>query len=351
MKFIHMADMHLGAMPDAGSAWSDVRAKELWDTFSAICEACNRERADLLLIAGDLFDRQPLKKELGEVAYRLGTLTRTQVVWMAGDADYLREKDLYRTYPWPEHVHFLTGEKLEQVYLPFLDTKVWGMSYTHATNTAPIYDELSPEMNETYHILLGHGGDDEHIPIRIGALATAGFDYVALGHLHTPKIMEREKIAYAGSPEPLQPEETGAHGYILGEITAQGTRLRLVPIAKRAYKRLELPVHTGATTESLLEALRERVANEGTANLYTVVLTGDAGAAEELCPEELCAAGNILEVLDETRTVYDLSQLAGEHENDLIGKYIETMKTFPQEDQTARLALDYGVTALLGGLK
>jgi DNA repair exonuclease SbcCD nuclease subunit len=351
MKFIHVADLHLGAVPDAGSAWSDARAKELWETFSVICEACNRERADLLLIAGDLFDRQPLKKELKEVAYRLGTLTRTQVVWMAGDADYLREKDLYRTYPWPEHVHFLSGEQMEQVYLPFLDTKVWGMSYNHASITAPIYDELSPEMNETYHILLGHGGDDEHIPIRIGALATAGFDYVALGHLHTPKIMEREKIAYAGSPEPLQPEETGPHGYILGEITAQGTKLRLVPIAKRTYKRLELPVHAGASTESLLETLRERVAEEGMSNLFTVVLTGDAHAAKELNPEELYAAGNILDVLDETRPEYDLSRLAGEHENDLIGKYIESMKAFPRDDQTAGLALDYGVSALLGGLK
>ena len=89
-----MADMHLGAVVDAAHPWSDTRSKELWDTFTDICDSCDREKADLLLIAGDLFDRTPLKKELERVAYLLGKLNRTQVVCMAGDADHL-EKRIY----------------------------------------------------------------------------------------------------------------------------------------------------------------------------------------------------------------------------------------------------------------
>lgn len=343
--------MHLGALPDAGKPWAQTRAKELWDTFSDICEACNRERADLLLIAGDLFDRQPLKKELKQAAYLLGRLNRTQVVWMAGDSDYLREKDLYASYPWPEHVRFFSGEQLDKVYFPFLDTEVWGMSYAHAQISEPVYDELSPELNETYHILLGHGGDENHIPIRHQMLATAGFDYVALGHLHAPQIWEREKCAYAGSPEPLTPGDTGSHGYILGEITPEGTRLRLVPVARRTYKQIELCVNASSTTRVLLEELRERLAAEGMANLFTVVLTGDSAAVQELDTEALLSAGNILEVADMTRPMFDLAELSEEHANDLIGKYIDTMKRYPEDDAVAKKALDYGVSALLGGLK
>lgn len=351
MKFIHMADMHLGALPDAGKSWSEAREKELWDTFSDICDACNRERADLLLIAGDLFDRQPLKKELKQVAYLLGKLSGTQVVWMAGDCDHLREKDIYASYPWPEHVHFFSGEQIDKVYFAFLDTEVWGMSYAHEQITEPVYDELSPEMNETYHILLGHGGDENHIPIRHQVLATAGFDYVALGHQYAPRIWERERIAYAGSPEPLMSGDTGAHGYILGEITPEGTRLRLVPVARRAYKQLELSVNASTTTQSLLEELRGCLAAEGMANLFTVVLTGSGSPEMELDKEALLAAGNILEVIDRTRPEYDLAELSGEHANDLIGKYIEMMKRYPEGDVVARKALDYGVSALVGGLK
>ncbi len=351
MKFIHMADMHLGALPDGGKPWSEARAKELWDTFSDICDACNRERADLLLIAGDLFDRQPLKKELKQAAYHLGRLNRTQVVWMAGDADHLREKDIYAAYPWPEHVHFFSGEQVDKVYFPFLDTEVWGMSYGHSHISEPIYDELSPEINETYHILLAHGGDEEHIPIRRQMLATAGFDYVALGHVHTPQIWEREKCAYAGSPEPLSPKDLGPHGYILGEITSEGTRLRLVPAARRTYKRLELSVNPHTTTRELLEELREDLASEGMANIFTLVLTGSAVSGEEIDLEALLGAGNILEVIDETRPELNLAEIAREHAGDIIGKYIERMRAYPEKDEVAEKALEYGVLALLGGLK
>ena len=67
VKWIHIADVHLGASPDAGDAYSKVRPQELWDTFAEVIDICEREQTDLLLIAGDLFHRQPLKKELKEV--------------------------------------------------------------------------------------------------------------------------------------------------------------------------------------------------------------------------------------------------------------------------------------------
>lgn len=69
VKWIHIADVHLGASPDAGDVYSKVRPQELWDTFAEVIDICEREQMDLLLIAGDLFHRQPLKKELKEVDY------------------------------------------------------------------------------------------------------------------------------------------------------------------------------------------------------------------------------------------------------------------------------------------
>ena len=51
MKFIHIADTHLGAQPDAGNAYSAGRARELWDTFSQVVTRCEEEQTDVLLIA------------------------------------------------------------------------------------------------------------------------------------------------------------------------------------------------------------------------------------------------------------------------------------------------------------
>ena len=60
MRFIHTADIHLGASPEAGKAYSAGRADEIWDTFAKLIEVARQEKTDLLLIAGDLFHREPL---------------------------------------------------------------------------------------------------------------------------------------------------------------------------------------------------------------------------------------------------------------------------------------------------
>ena len=79
MKFLHTADIHLGAKPDAGTAYTQKREREIWNSFQQVIEICKKEEMDLLLIAGDLFHRQPLLRELKEVGYLLGKLSHTQV--------------------------------------------------------------------------------------------------------------------------------------------------------------------------------------------------------------------------------------------------------------------------------
>ena len=66
MKLVHIADPHLGAVPDAGHPWSQARADALWQTFARAVARTEEEQADLLLIAGVLFHRQPLLRELKE---------------------------------------------------------------------------------------------------------------------------------------------------------------------------------------------------------------------------------------------------------------------------------------------
>ena len=73
MKFMHISDVHLGVKPDAGKAWSEKRAQDIWDSFAEMIEIAAEESPDFLLISGDLFHKQPLKRELKEVclhAYR-----------------------------------------------------------------------------------------------------------------------------------------------------------------------------------------------------------------------------------------------------------------------------------------
>ena len=69
MRFIHLADVHLGAVPDRGCPWSSRREEEIWETFRRVIAGIRENPVDLLFIAGDLFHRQPLLRELKEEDY------------------------------------------------------------------------------------------------------------------------------------------------------------------------------------------------------------------------------------------------------------------------------------------
>lgn len=79
MKFIHIADVHLGVTPDAGMPWSETRSRDIWNSFRFMIEQARRQQADLLLIAGDLFHRQPLKRELKEIAAWFAEIPDTEI--------------------------------------------------------------------------------------------------------------------------------------------------------------------------------------------------------------------------------------------------------------------------------
>ena len=91
MRFFHVADVHLGAEPDKGFPWSEDRGREIWDSFRRLIQQVGERKADLFLIAGDLFHRQPLLKELKEINYLFSTIPHTEIVLMAGNHDYLKK--------------------------------------------------------------------------------------------------------------------------------------------------------------------------------------------------------------------------------------------------------------------
>lgn len=46
MRFIHIADVHLGMQPDAGFPWSEERGESIWESFRRIIRLAGREKPD-----------------------------------------------------------------------------------------------------------------------------------------------------------------------------------------------------------------------------------------------------------------------------------------------------------------
>ena len=346
MKFIHIADVHLGAEPDAGAAYSGRRPKELWDTLEKVLGVCDREQADLLLIAGDLFHRQPLMRELKEVNYLFSELKRTNVVLIAGNHDYIRKDSYYRTFRWAENVTPLFGQSMGYVEFPELETAVYGLSYHRREIKEPLYDRCFAQGRQKYEILLAHGGDDKHIPFNRGAQEKSGFDYIALGHIHKPAVLEENRIIYAGALEPVDRNDTGPHGYVRGEITERGVRARWIPCAEREYIHLTIPVNEKDTSGSIKKKISESKDRCDNKNIYKITLTGVRD--EDVIPDtaHMDDIGNVLEIVDETRPAFDPEQLLRENRNNLIGHFIEEFRGC-REGSVEYQALCEGLEALL----
>lgn len=353
MKFIHISDVHLGACPDAGAAYSEKRPEELWNTFEYVIRLCGREQTDLLLIAGDLFHRQPLLRELKEADYLFSTLTHTKVVLIAGNHDYIRGDSYYRTFRWSENVYPLFGKEMQCVEFEELQTAVYGLSYHSREIKEPLYNNAVkrgvPYGRQRYEILLAHGGDERHIPVNWKEIENAGFSYVALGHIHKPAEVQKNRIVYAGALEPTDCGDMGPHGFVQGRITEEGTRIRRVYCASREYIRLEVPVCEEDTAGSVKTKIRELKEEYGNKNIYKVVLKGARNSQILFDTGQMIRAdeaGNIIEMEDRTYPAYDFGKLYRENKDNLIGRYIERFAGCGRESEEY-LALCEGVGALL----
>lgn len=365
MKLVHIADPHLGASPDSGHPWSEERASALWQTFSRVLARTEEEQADLLLIAGDLFHRQPLLRELKEVNALFSRLTRAKVVIIAGNHDCIADSSNYRQFSWCPQVTFLQDTQLQKIRFPGLHVTVYGRSYHSREDREPLYTPVPLEPEDDIHILLAHGGDASHRPYNRNQLAQAGFHYVALGHIHKPDMDFSDGIVSPGSLEPIEQSDYGPHGFAIAEVTREQTKVRWIPFASAEYVPMEFRVQPSTTSMILTETIRKAILQKGEHNIFKIRLTGrkdpdiQFGQTFSAIPAALSSPElKILEFQDLTEPDYDFAKLAREHAGDLIGAYIKTLTSaetngsdpaaLPRQEQQIRdKALYYGVKALL----
>ena len=350
MKFLHLADVHLGAAPDAGNSWSAGRGQEIWDTFRDAIALASREQVDLLLIAGDLFHRQPTAEALREVDYLFSTIPHTRVVLIAGNHDYLAPASPYYSFRFSRNVECLFSTECECLRYPEIKTEIYGFSYDRQEITEPLYDRLKPVNNNYIHILLGHGGDARHIPINADKVRRNGFDYVALGHIHRPGALIANKIVYPGALSPIDCDDLGPHGCVLGEIRGHHANVRFVPLAKRQYRLMELVCSDADTTFSLRDRLERQIRDTGDGDLYRVILTGERLPGAKFDVSRLKDCGMITDVEDRTVPALHVEELRRRFQGQLIGRYIDSFDGEHLSEAESK-ALQYGLEALIASRK
>ena len=269
MKIFHAADIHLGRrrlegrLPDA----------DLAEAFEHVVRAAIDARADVFLLAGDLFDRPQVEPPHLRQAQRILALLHAAgipVVAIEGNHD-----KAYLSAEAPTWLDYLAQDDLLILLRPAFDAEgavlapwdratkrgAWidlgGVRFTGAGylgaatphKVRQIVERLEPGRS---HVLLLHAGPDYFVGEGGGF---SGEDlrgiqekvrYLALGHIHKP-MLHGGWACNPGSPENCELREAsydGARGYAIVELdpaaTAQPISLQIASNPRRPCLHLEL---------------------------------------------------------------------------------------------------------------
>ena len=348
MRFLHTADFHLKMNPEKD------RKREIYDTFERIVLSAGEQGAELLLIAGDMFHEQPRMKDLKEVDSVFARIPAVHVVIIAGNHDYIGARSAYGEFTWSPNVTFLASERPESVYFEDINTEVYGFSYHERMLREDRTEGIRPTDPSRINLLMVHGGTPGDVPFDAKALENSGFDYVALGHIHKAAELGK-RVRYCGSPEPLDRNETGEHGYILGSIDNENHEDRqfsFVAASRRRFFHENVTVTPDMTQFMLKENINRLTADKGRENYYCIGLTGRRSPDIVFDTAELTGAltgegsGAVLSVTDNTVPDYDFDRLQAENGDNVIGMYIASVKASGEAGEVVEKALYYGLEAL-----
>jgi exonuclease SbcD len=279
VKFLHTSDWHLGRSFGPVSLLDEQRRFVQWFVDLAVAE-----RVDLVIVAGDVYDRAVPPVEAIELfGDALAALRAADIatIVIAGNHDSAERIAVYDGLVAPSGIHICGGYRsvgqvitlplsdgpLDIVPLPYLDPALAPPAWVPPSHDVgadagagrlrrPSHEQVlaecvrrtassltAPRSVAVAHAFVVAGGlapetNDSERSLSLGGSAAvdaavfAPFSYTALGHLHAPQVVGgHPRVRYSGTPLAYSFGETGAKSVVLGEMAPDGTvELDLVPV-------------------------------------------------------------------------------------------------------------------------
>lgn len=369
IKVLHCADLHLDSPLTAlDISRSETRRMELRAAFTSLTLSAKMNKADFLLISGDLFDGAYVSRETVALLCReFAAIPECYVIIAPGNHDPYTPTSYYNRAEFPENVYIFDSPELSCFDFPDKNTTVYGWAFTSSHMENCPLEGFTVEDPSKINLLVAHGDFDvnesQYCPIGRETLAGCGFDYAALGHIHTHNGVENignGYVAYSGCLEGRGFDECGIKGALLVLIekeTELSLAARFVRFCKRCYADETCDVSGAETNADLLDKLRALIAEKhyGDDTALRVRLVGNVSGELKPSPAFLAEQFGqmfILEIVDETLPLADGSKLADDPT--LRGEYYRSLRAQLESDdaderEIAVMALRYGLAALSGG--
>ncbi len=366
VRIIHCADLHLDSpFSSFGFQTAKLKRELLRGTFTSLILYARMEKADIVLLPGDIFDTDYVSREtVSMMVKQFEQTSECRFVISPGNHDPYKESSPYKHEKFPSNVYIFSSPVISKFSFDDIGVDVYGFAFTsEAMETCPIKADV--ELDGTKINILSCHGDmssgSKYCPITEQDIASSGFDYVALGHIHNSDgVCKTGDVyyAYSGCPEGRGWDETGSKSVIMmkaekhdGVFEPVFTRKQLT---KRRYESGSLDVTGAVGNNEIIDAVNTLVKEKkyDTETSLRVILRGelrsDAVLSEKVIADSIRGVGYV-EIKDETVPLLDTSEL--ESDPTVRGAFYSQLRPMLESDdenvrKTACEALKLGLQAL-----
>ena len=242
-KFLHAADIHLDSPLRGLDRYDGCPVEEIRGATRKALESLVRlavaERVAFVLIAGDVYDGDWPDHGTGLFFSRkMGELKDAGIPVCLISGNHDARSKMTRELRLPDGVHLLDSAKPVTLHLPDVDVAIHGQSFATEKVTDDLAATYPDPIPGCFNIGLlhtsadGREGHDHYAPCSVETLRSKGYDYWALGHVHTREEVDVRDvpIVFPGNVQGRHIREPGAKGCVIVAVDGRQTTRTFHPL-------------------------------------------------------------------------------------------------------------------------
>lgn len=356
MKIIHCSDLHLDSKMQSNLSKEQAkeRRNEILITFQKMLKYAKEIGVKVILIAGDLFDKNKISvKAKNIVKDAIINTPEIDFLYLKGNHD---EANFWDEDAWiPQNLKLFNKEGWKAY--SYDNVKISGIEFGEKPDF-DIYNSLILDKNDI-NIVCMHGqeskyeGKDKAEVINLQGLKNKNIDYLALGHIHKykeQKLDARGVYCYSGCLEGRGFDECGKKGFVLLDIENGKIKREFIPFSSRTLHEVNVDITGTTTTSEAMGKIESLITDIPKQDLVKIILTGKIELESERDINYMLKMYQdrfyFIKIYDETEALIDYEK----YENDasLKGEFIRLVLSQKLTDKEKREVIITGIKALSG---
>lgn len=364
LRFIHTADIHLGAKFLSLGGKADIQREKLKKAFSKIVDTAVENAADFILIAGDLFDNaNPSETSINFVKDQFRKLQQNNVwiIVIPGTHDRLADGSVFKVNDFSStgnKIHIFDNPEKTFHKIDELETVFYANPNLHNKSHQSPLRNFSQLPNVKYHIAMAHGSyqitgksNEDDYPITEKEILNSKMDYTALGHWHGFLNVSQGGVNayYSGAPELIALDQKNSGCALLVKLEDNKCEIEKIQIGETSLAEIAIDLSKINSLNDLITRIRE---NKNPELVQKVTLTGFRPESLIFETTDLLEElrGEFFHLIIEDNSITDLESIDNDEnpQDFILGKFIRKVQDSDLSENQKNEVLKYGAALLKG---